>query len=122
MGLIAMLFAGVLYAWSILKAPLAASFGWTPSDLGLSFTLTMCFFCVGGVVSGFLTRKVSPKLSLAVGAFLACGGFIITSRLSAQNLLLLYVAYGGMSGLGIGIAYNAIIVTVNAWFPDRKGM
>ena len=27
-GVVAMLFAGVLYAWSILKAPLVAEFGW----------------------------------------------------------------------------------------------
>ena len=32
-GFFSMLFAGVIYAWSILKAPLAASFGWTPSAL-----------------------------------------------------------------------------------------
>ena len=36
-GVIAMLFAGVLYAWSILKAPLAADFGWGPSQLALNF-------------------------------------------------------------------------------------
>ena len=27
-GVFTMLFSGVLYAWSILKAPLAAEFGW----------------------------------------------------------------------------------------------
>ena len=32
-GVIAMLFAGVLYAWSILKSPLAAEFGWKASEL-----------------------------------------------------------------------------------------
>ena len=44
MGVIAMLFAGVLYAWSILKAPLAAEFGWGASELALNFTLAMTFF------------------------------------------------------------------------------
>jgi OFA family oxalate/formate antiporter-like MFS transporter len=27
-----------------------------------------------------------------------------------------------MAGLGIGIAYNVIISTVGAWFPDKKGL
>ena len=40
-GVIALLFAGILYAWSILKAPLAAEFGWSAADLALNFTLTM---------------------------------------------------------------------------------
>lgn len=34
-GVAAMLFAGVLYAWSILKAPLAGEFGWRASELAL---------------------------------------------------------------------------------------
>ena len=49
-GVVAMLFAGVLYAWSILKAPLAREFGWGASDLALNFTLAMSFFCIGGLL------------------------------------------------------------------------
>ena len=43
-GIIAMLFAGVLYAWSILKSPLATEFKWGASELALNFTLAMSFF------------------------------------------------------------------------------
>ena len=46
-GTFAMLFAGILYAWSILKAPFSVEFGWSPSDLTLNFTITMSFFCMG---------------------------------------------------------------------------
>ena len=49
-GVVAMLFAGVLYAWSILKSPLAEEFGWGASDLALNFTLAMSFFCIGGLL------------------------------------------------------------------------
>ena len=45
MGVVAMLFAGVLYAWSILMAPLAVEFGWGASQLALNFTLAMTFLC-----------------------------------------------------------------------------
>ena len=48
-GVVAMLFAGVLYAWSILKSPLVAEFGWGASQLALNFTIAMSFFCVGGL-------------------------------------------------------------------------
>ena len=53
-GVIAMLFAGILYAWSILKAPLAAEFGWSASALALNFTLAMSFFCIGGLLGAAL--------------------------------------------------------------------
>ena len=46
-GVATMLFAGILYAWSILKAPLAAELGFEASALALNFTLAMCFFCLG---------------------------------------------------------------------------
>lgn len=120
-GIISMLFAGIIYAWSILKAPLAQTFGWTASGLALNFTLTMCFFCVGGVLSGILTRKTSPRVSVIISAFLVAFGFIIVSRMSGESIGVLYFAYGGMGGLGIGMAYNAIISSTNMWFPDKKG-
>ena len=57
-GVIAMLFAGILYAWSILKAPFAADFGWSASDLALNFTLAMSCFCIGGLLCpDFQTRR-----------------------------------------------------------------
>lgn len=35
---------------------------------------------------------------------------------------MLYLTYGVLTGLGIGIAYNVVIGTVSAWFPDQKGL
>ena len=35
---------------------------------------------------------------------------------------MLYLSYGILAGLGIGVAYNVIISTVSAWFPDKKGL
>jgi OFA family oxalate/formate antiporter-like MFS transporter len=115
-----MLFTGIIYAWSILKAPLGEAFGWTPAQLALNFTLTMCFFCFGGVAAGILTKSSSPKAVLIIAAIFSCAGFVITSRLSGQ-LVLLYLSYGVSSGLGIGMAYNVLISSTGAWFPDKKG-
>ena len=57
-GTAALLFAGIIYAWSILKAPLAREFGWSASQLSINFTCTMCFFCIGGVVGGVLAKRI----------------------------------------------------------------
>jgi OFA family oxalate/formate antiporter-like MFS transporter len=35
---------------------------------------------------------------------------------------MLYITYGVLAGTGIGIAYNVVIATVSAWFPDKKGL
>lgn len=117
---ICMLFAGVIYAWSVLKVPLGNEFGWSSSALALNFTLTLCFFCIGGVAGSRITKRATPRASLLVAAAFVAAGFILSSKLSG-NVVMLYIAYAGLAGSGIGIAYNVIISTTNAWFPDKKG-
>ena len=120
-SVLAMLFAGIIYAWSILKVPFAQDFGWKPEQLSLNFTLTMCSFCVGGLLGSFLSRKIGVKTASIVSAVLAGCGMIFTGFLDGNNVIMLYFTYAIMTGLGIGIAYNVIISTVSAWFPDKKG-
>ncbi len=121
LGVISMLFAGIIYAWSILKAPLSSEFGWEGSGLALNFTLTMCGFCLGGFFGSILSRSLGTKLSIAISGAMAGGGFVLTALLEGGSIVPLYLTYALMAGGGIGIAYNVIISTVSAWFPDKKG-
>ena len=121
-GVIAMLFAGVLYAWSILKSPLTAEFGWSASQLALNFTLAMSFFCIGGLLGANLSKRAGHRIALIAAGVFAFLGFALTSALSGTSVGLLYITYGVLAGLGIGISYNVVIATVSAWFPDKKGL
>ncbi len=120
LGVASMLFAGLIYAWSILKAPFAAF--WTAPQLAMNFTITMSFFCLGGFVGAKLSARFGIRVSLIIAGLLAGTGFSLTSLLDGSNIALLYIGYGVLAGLGIGIAYNGVISTVNAWFPDKKGL
>lgn len=117
----AMLFAGIIYAWSILKVPFAEDFGWQAQVLSLNFTLTMCAFCLGGLLGSFLSRRIGVKLAGVASAIFSGSGMALTGYLNGNNVTMLYITYALMAGLGIGIAYNVIISTVSAWFPDKKG-
>ena len=121
-GVIAMLFAGVLYAWSILKAPLAKEFRWGASDLALNFTLAMSFFCIGGLLGAQISKRIGHRLALLASGILSAAGFLLTATLKSPSILPLYITYGVLAGTGIGIAYNVVIATVSAWFPDKKGL
>ena len=121
-GVFTMLFAGIIYAWSILKVPFAEEFSFTPSSLALNFTLTMSFFCIGGFLSSQLVRKIGTRLTILLSGMLAGLGFILSPIVGTTSPFALYVTYAFLSGLGIGMAYICIISTVNAWFPDRKGL
>ena len=121
-GVIAMLFAGVLYAWSILKSPLSGEFGWGASELALNFTLAMSFFCIGGLLGAQISKRAGHRIALMAAGGLSAGGFLLTAALQGSSVAMLYVTYGVLAGLGIGIAYNVTIATVSAWFPDKKGL
>ena len=118
-----LLFAGVIYSWSVLKLPFATDFGWDSGILGLNATLTIVFFCVGGFISGLITTKTTPRLRLMISAALLFAGFFITSRLSLDTSpISLYLAYGVIAGTGTGFAYNTVISMTSKWFPDKTGL
>ena len=120
-GVFAMLFSGVLYAWSILKIPFKESFNWSDSTLAFNFTLTMCFFCLGAFFGSLICKKAGVKATLIISGLLVGAGFIFTGLLTADTPSLLYLTYAVLAGSGIGIAYNVIVSSVCAWFPDKKG-
>lgn len=121
-GVISMLFAGVLYAWSILKSPLATEFGWGASQLALNFTFAMTFFCIGGLLGAQISKRFGHRVAIFSAGVLACLGFVLTALLNNSSIIVLYLTYGVLAGVGIGISYNVVIATVSAWFPDKKGL
>ncbi|MBQ7312026.1 MAG: MFS transporter, partial [Clostridia bacterium] len=120
-GVAAMLFSGVLYAWSILKMPFKELFAWSDSALAFNFTLTMCFFCLGAFFGSLICKRTSPRFALILAGILVGIGFCLTGLLTADGLFLLYITYAVLAASGIGISYNVIVSTVTAWFPDKKG-
>ena len=120
-GVFAMLFSGILYAWSILKVPFKTEFGFGDSDLAFNFTLTMSFFCIGAFLGGRLIKFIGARWATVLAGLIAGIGFICSGVLTGK-IVYLYVFYAVFAGLGIGIAYNVIISTVSAWFPDKKGL
>lgn len=121
-GMVTLLFAGIIYAWSLLKSPFVSEFGWTADQLAFNYTLTMWMFCIGGLISGLLSKKISGKVRLVIAGIMVFIGLFLVSCLESDGLFLLYIAYGFLTGLGIGIVYNVVISTVSAWFPDKKGL
>ena len=121
-GFITMLFAGIIYAWSILKIPFRDDVGFSGENLAFSYTLTMCFFCIGGFLSGRLVRRIGTRPTIFIAGVLAGAGIALAGIIGPISTICLFFSYAFLAGLGIGMAYIAIISTVNAYFPDRKGL
>lgn len=60
---------------------------------------------------------------MIAAAICFCGGLGISSiAVSSHQLWLLYVGYGLVGGVGLGLGYIAPVSTLVKWFPDRPGM
>lgn len=124
---IALLFLGLIYAWSIFRAPINEMFPmWTVSQMSLTFTISMICFCLGGFIGGLISGKLSVRVRFLIAAAMLLVGFYGVSMLRAENpsesLAILYVCYGILGGGGVGIAYNTVIGTLNKWFQDKVGL
>ena len=125
-GVAAMLIMGTIYTWSYFKTVLASLYPvWNQKQLSLTFTIMMICFALGGLLGGKLTKSLGHGKTAMLSGILMLLGFEVAAFLpevsEALALPMLYVFYGGCTGLGCGIGYNAVLSGVNSWFPDRDG-
>ena len=126
-GTLTLLFLGLIYAWSIFRTPFGELFPeWSISQLSMTFTISMIFFCLGGFAGGLLSKKFSIRARMLISAVMLLIGFFVVSTVDpgdpASSLVKLYIFYGVFGGGGVGIAYNGVIGTLNKWFPDKVGL
>ncbi|PNV60694.1 MFS transporter [Clostridium sp. chh4-2] len=120
-GIIVLLLAGLVYAWSVFSSPIAAYFSdWTKAQLSLTFTICMGFFCLGGLFGGLLSNKIKTKVGVWISAVLFFVGFFIASKSGSPSTL--YIGYGMFCGFASGFVYNMVMSTVLGWFPDKQGL
>ncbi|MDR1536494.1 MAG: MFS transporter [Clostridiales bacterium] len=127
LGVALLLFFGLLYAWSIFRAPLALAFpSWTMQALSLTFSISMISFCIGGFAGGRLLSRFGVRVALIIVAGMLLIGFFGVSRLPVDepeaSLIMLNIFYGVFCGGGVGIGYNAVISTAMKWFTDKPGV
>ncbi len=124
-GTLLLIFCGLIYGWSLFKEPFSQVYpDWSLSQLSMTFTISMIFFCVGGFVAGKLSAKLSPRTIISIAAVLMLVGFFGVSRMNPEkgSLAMLYICYGFLGGSGVGLTYNCVIGTMNKWFPDKPGL
>ena len=126
-GTLMMLLLGSIYAWSYFKTALGAIFPmWNQKQLSLTFTIMMILFAAGGLLGGKLSKTIRHSMLALLSGCLMLIGFVTVSFLPSGNetlaLILLYIFYGGFTGLGVGIGYNVVLACVSSWFPDKDGL
>jgi OFA family oxalate/formate antiporter-like MFS transporter len=119
-ALVLQLCLGVLYAWSVFRAPLMKQFGWTVKEAGYPLMASFFFFAVGMIVAGRWQDKAGPKKVAIFGGVLLAAGCFLAGAIG-QSVGGMVFAYGILGGLGVGFAYVTPIATCIKWFPDMRG-
>lgn len=122
---------GSVYAWSIYNPPLTRVYGvvtsaaddWSLSAVVWVFTVAIVSLGLAAAFAGKWLEEAGPR---KVGVVAACcwgGGYIIGAiGILTHQLWLLYLGYGVIGGIGLGMGYVSPVSTLIRWFPDRRGM
>lgn len=120
LGVIVLLFLGLIYAWSVFRVPLENEFGWDKAQMSVTFSISMMTFCLGGLAGGIITGKKGPRFTWILCAIFLFLGFAGASRI--HTLPGIYITYGCLCGFGVGLGYNTTISTIVKWFPEKQGL
>src|SRR3989440_7157592 len=111
---------GAVYAWSVFRAPLAKQFGWSISEITLTFTISIFVLGFAAFFGGLWLNRKGPRIvALTGGALYGLGVFLASF---SHNLWWLYLSYGLIGGIGLGLGYIVPVAVLVKWFPDRRGL
>ena len=112
---------GAVYAWSVFRLPLAKQFGWSISEVTLTFTISIFVLGVAAFFGGLWLNRRGPRIVALTGGFLYGAGVFLAS-FSDHRLWWLYLTYGVIGGTGVGFSYIVPVAVLVKWFPDRRGL
>ena len=120
-GVLMQVALGAVYAWSVFRIPLTRTFGWTISEVTLTFTIAIFVLGLAAFGGGLWMRRAGPRtVALTAGVCYGLGVFL--ASLAGGRLWLLYASYGVIAGLGLGLGYIVPVATLVKWFPDKRGL
>src|SRR5882672_9044321 len=122
---------GQAYAFSVFNLPMTKLIGiqkpapedWSLEALGWIFSIALAMLGLSAAMFGKWLEKVGPRRAMAAATACFAGGFMIAALgVKLHTLALVYLGYGVIGGIGLGLGYISPVSTLIKWFPDRPGM
>lgn len=117
---------GTVYCWSTFKEVIANTIGASTFATGWAFSLAIFFLGMSAAFGGKLVEKDIHKSSLVSCICFVTGfigtGIVIQFFTGTLAVILIYLFYGCIMGIGLGIGYLTPVKTLMLWFSDQKGL
>ncbi len=117
---------GSVYTWSVFVTPLTDYFtgelglSVTANDILMPFSVFLAFFAITMPFTGKIIDRYGPRNVTIFGCVLTGIGWICASF--SSSVLMLYLLYGVIGGIGVGISYSVLVAVPARWFPDQRGL
>ncbi len=114
---------GSVYAWSVYTHPIMDALGWGLRETQFTFSIAIFFLGISAATLGRFAEKQGPSRSAFIAAVLYGSGIAGAGlAIHLASLPLLYLMYGVVGGIGLGLAYITPIAVLVKWFPDKRGL
>src|SRR6201991_2738999 len=122
---------GQAYAFSVFNLPMTKLIGitqsapddWKLTELGWIFSIAMFFLGTSAAVFGRWVEEGGPRRAMFTAGLCWTAGFLVSAiGVYTHQLWLIYVGYGALGGIGLGIGYISPVSTLIKWFSERPGM
>jgi OFA family oxalate/formate antiporter-like MFS transporter len=122
-AIIIQLCLGTIYSWSVFKNDLVTHHNWNEVETSATFMICIAVIGIAVIFGGILVDQKGPKfVAIIAGILFGLGTIIAGYGVQKESLIILYLGYGVIGGLGNGFGYVTPIATLIRWFPDRRGL
>ena len=119
-GVVMQVALGAVYAWSVFRDPLSQQYGASVTATNITFSITILALGCAAFFGGLWMNRSGPRIvALTAGVLYGAGVFL--ASFAGNSLALLYLTYGLLGGIGIGLGYIVPVATLIKWFPDKRG-
>ncbi|MFM9942080.1 MAG: MFS transporter [Hyphomicrobiaceae bacterium] len=111
---------GSIYAFSVFLTPLETLLDAKRSELSLVFGLSTVCYTLGALITPTLFGRLPAPVLILIAGSISGLGMLLASQ--ARHATEMAVGYGGLFGIGSGIAFCTIVQCVNLLVQRNKGL